>query len=138
MLTKATLEALATARLAEAIILLREGQFSEAYYLGGYAAELGLKAVIAKKFEAEAIPDIKHVQSIHTHDLGRLSDLAALTATRENREKEAPRFAENWHHVKKWSVDARYRYAEEEDARLLIECLSEPETGVFAWIRSQW
>ena len=56
MLTKAALENLAEIRLNEAVALLGAGLYPGAYYLGGYSAELGLKACIARAFQPDRSP----------------------------------------------------------------------------------
>ena len=43
------LQALAQAKLDDAKLLFDNGRFSNAYYLAGYAVELGLKACIARQ-----------------------------------------------------------------------------------------
>lgn len=86
-LTKAVLEQLAKTRLAETECLLRAGHFSGAYYLSGYAVELGLKACIADAFQPRSIPDKRFVIDIYTHNLRDLVILAGLEAERIARSK---------------------------------------------------
>jgi hypothetical protein len=78
MLTKPHLQQLAESRLIEAAELLGKSLPSGAYYLAGYAAELGLKAIIAGKFPANEIPDKGFVNSIYTHSLTVLVDRSGL------------------------------------------------------------
>ncbi len=87
MLTRATLRTLAELRLAEAQLLLERGFFSGAYYLAGYAAELGLKALIATKFAAHEIPDRDFVNRVYTHDIEKLIDHAGLKPEFDQRVK---------------------------------------------------
>jgi hypothetical protein len=54
---RVTFQKLAQLRVDEAKALLGHRQSSGAYYLAGYAIECALKAVIAKQFRAEEIPD---------------------------------------------------------------------------------
>lgn len=56
-LKRADLRANAQAKLDDAIFLLQHKRFSNAYYLAGYAVEIGLKACIAAQIAAETIPD---------------------------------------------------------------------------------
>ena len=48
--TKKDLEALADTRLGDATHLFKGARYSAAYYLAGYAVELGIKACIARYF----------------------------------------------------------------------------------------
>ena len=69
---------LSRARLREAKALAAAGEWSGAYYLSGYAVECGLKAAIARAFNASTFPDKNHVFNIHTHKLQDLVKLAGL------------------------------------------------------------
>jgi len=138
MLTKALLQPLANTRLSEAIALLDAGHYSGAYYLGGYAAELSLKACIAGLFLPDTIPDKRFVEKIYTHDLGNLVKLAGLDADRHAKATADRTFAENWEYIQGWSEDARYKVTAETTARLFIDALRAPDHGVYEWIRSHW
>ena len=56
MITKADLEKLSETRLTDARELFRANRFSAAYYLSGYAIELGIKVCVAKQFLVEHGP----------------------------------------------------------------------------------
>jgi hypothetical protein len=56
-ITEKDLERLAEIRVSETIHLFTGGHFSGAYYLAGYAVELGLKACIAGTFQPGTLPD---------------------------------------------------------------------------------
>jgi HEPN domain-containing protein len=71
MLTRHHLQHLAETRLIEATVLLERRHSSGAYYLAGYAAELGLKAIVAGKFRGDEIPDKSFVNSVYTRILWR-------------------------------------------------------------------
>lgn len=137
-LTMAVLKQLAVARVAEAGHLLNAGYFSGAYYLGGYAVELALKACIAEAFQPRSIPDKRFVLDIYTHDLRNLVILAGLEADRLARSKADARFAEHWETVRAWSESTRYDISDETTARSLVDALRDPDYGVFEWIRSRW
>jgi HEPN domain-containing protein len=139
MLTRLHLQHLAETRLIEATVLLERGHPSGAYYLAGYAAELGLKAILAGKFRGDEIPDKSFVISVYTHSLAILIDRSGLKADLESRQRQDQRFATNWEIVKDWNEDSRYEIVPEDDARELIEALSaDPASGVFPWIRAHW
>lgn len=137
-LTKAVLEQLAVARVAEAGHLLNSGYFSGAYYLGGYAIELALKACIAEAFQPRIIPDKRFVERIYTHDLVKLVDLAGLERHRIERSKRDSKFAEHWEIITAWSESARYDISVETTARGVVDALRDRDHGVFEWIRSYW
>jgi HEPN domain-containing protein len=132
------LQELAIERLNEAQALLGVGLWSGAYYLSGYSIELALKACIARQFQAEEIPDLKTVQRIWTHKLDELLTMAKLKPDLDKRCKVEAGFASNWNSVMEWNEAARYRKIDENEAREMLEALSNPNDGVFEWIRSKW
>jgi len=131
---KATLIALTQARLAEARVLLDAGLYSGAYYLAGYAVELGLKALISDKFRAGIIPDPKFVQNIFVHDIEKLADTAGLKRAVADSVKTEPDFAANWAAVSEWSEQSRYTVNGEASARALVAAIDAADKGVLAWI----
>jgi HEPN domain-containing protein len=70
---------LAELRLKEAKTLLSAELPDGAYYLAGYAVECALKACIAKRTREHDFPEKKLVNDSHTHDLGKLLELAGLS-----------------------------------------------------------
>lgn len=138
MLRREDLQTLAVARLTEAISLFENAHYSGAYYLGGYAIELSLKAFIANSFQSGTIPDRKHVESIYTHDLAKLVEVAGLKLERLARAKNDAAFARHWEYVAEWTESARYTIVDEEKAHTLIDALRDPDHGVFEWIKTHW
>jgi len=69
---------MAESKLSDAILLLSHLKPSNAYYLAGYAVELGLKACIARQISHETIPDKDFSRDIYLHDLPKLVRLAGL------------------------------------------------------------
>lgn len=104
-LQKSDLEKLAHLRLEEAACLLAAGHFSGAYYLGGYAVELALKACIAATFQSNAIPDRKRVERTFTDDLSQLVGLAELQADLLKKSRVDRAFAQNWEYT--WGIYIR-------------------------------
>lgn len=121
-LAKTVLEQLAIMRLAEAEHLLGAGHFSGAYYLGGYAAELALKACIARTFQPETLPDRRFVERVYTHDLPKLAELAGLDASLSGQSAADPVLVANWRVVARWSEGARYSIVDEATARSIHQC----------------
>lgn len=128
---------LALERLHEAKALFDAGYWSGAYYLCGYSVELVLKAHIAKQFRAFEIPDKNIVNAVWTHKLDKLLELAELGPDLEDRFTAAPQLQANWNTALGWNESSRYRKIGETEARALVEALSDPRDGVFAWIRSK-
>jgi len=71
-------------RLRESKALLAAGFPDGAYYLAGYAIECALKACIAKRTREHDFPEKKLVNDSHTHDLGKLIQLAELQVELDN------------------------------------------------------
>ena len=62
-------------------MLLQAGRYSAAYYLAGYAIELGIKARIASVFQADMIPEKSFVNAVYSH---KLDDLVGLAGSSSN------------------------------------------------------
>lgn len=86
----------AQAKLDDAMILLRRGRYSNAYYLAGYAVEIGLKACIAAQISAETIPDKAFIRNIFNHQFRVLVGLAGLAGSLKDEEDKDQAFAANW------------------------------------------
>jgi HEPN domain-containing protein len=132
------LQKLAEAKLLDASLLADNERYSNAYYLAGYAVELGLKACIARQFRAETIPDPKLVQRLYTHRLTELIGLAGLTAAL-NEELAADRiFAANWSTATEWTENSRYEMIDVYSCRLMIEAVQDEKHGVLRWLKQHW
>ena len=137
-LGRGILRDLAEQRLAEARTLLRTGHHLGAFYLAGYAAELGLKACIAALFRSDEIPDWPNFRDLRTHDLTLLVQRAGLVSQLEARLAEQE-FDESWQMVKRWKPDSRYETdIDAELAASLIRALISEPNGVMPWIRQHW
>ncbi len=136
-MTKDDLQAVARTRLRDAEILLASSGHSGAYYLAGYAVEIGLKAVIAKQFLPDVIPDRGFVNAIYTHDLAQLVRLAGLSAALERRRRSVE-FRQNWLVVTDWSEAARYEMIDSFRARDMVKAVGDPAEGVLAWLIQNW
>ncbi|MFW6076798.1 MAG: hypothetical protein ACOC71_03525 [Hyphomicrobiales bacterium] len=132
------LQELADRRAAEASALLELGHFSGAYYLAGYALECGLKALIARRFEAGVIPDKRYVQQIYTHRLTDLLKLAEVEDERVELAESDPEFKAKWLIALDWSEESRYEIRDAAGAGALTRAILQAEDGVFQWIRSKW
>jgi HEPN domain-containing protein len=135
---RADLQRLADEKLSDAAILLNAKSWSNAYYLAGYAVELAIKACIAKSFKAENIPDLQLVRETYTHRFSDLIGTAGLRAALQRQEQADLDFAINWGVVYEWSPEDRYTATSEQDARELIDAISDANHGVLAWIKTYW
>lgn len=136
MLTAADACILAEERLEEAKLLLQADRFSGAYYLAGYAIEIGLKAVIAKRFTADAIPDKSLVLSTYSHDLRALVTVAQLSTGLDQRQQSSEAFAGFWLTASQWSERSRYAITDDVKAREMVAAVADPDEGVFAWLKT--
>ncbi len=135
-LDRTQLIAMAGAKIADARLLFDNGRLPNAYYLAGYAVELMLKAILAKRFKAETIPNKKLVNDLYSHDLKSLQKLAGLDSRRTEAEDRDPVLAAFWQTVFAWNEGSRYldRGAEAHD---LLRAIEDPDHGVMQWLTSQ-
>lgn len=132
------LQANAQAKLDDAIILLQHKKFSNAYYLAGYAVEIGLKACIAAQMTTGTIPEKSFFKKFFDHLLPGLIGLAGLASQLEEQKDKDSAFAANWAIVSEWSPEARYEASDPISAQTLIDAISDPTSGVFQWIKTYW
>ncbi|WP_158817860.1 HEPN domain-containing protein [Methylocapsa sp. S129] len=136
--TRDDLRANAQAKLDDAQILLGQKRYSNAYYLAGYAVELGLKACIAAQISAETIPDKAFLRGILNHQFGGLVGLAGLAGLLNDQKDADPVFAANWALVSEWEPDSRYEAKDPMSASLLVQAIADPKSGVLQWIKIHW
>jgi HEPN domain-containing protein len=138
MLTKKDLEALADTRLGDARHLLNAGRCSAAYYLAGYAVELGIKACIAGTFQADVIPDKSFVNAIHTHKLDELLGLSGVKKQLQDEMKINAVLAAAWGVASKWTETSRYQMWDQFAAASMISAVGDPNHGVLQWLKKHW
>ncbi len=132
------LKNLAMTRLKEVEVLLKNRQYSGAYYLSGYVIECGLKACIAKQTQKFDFPDKKTVMDSYTHDLEKLVKVAQLYPTLETARRSDPAFANNWLVVKDWSEESRYQKYSRQEATAIYLAITDPNQGVLQWVQQHW
>lgn len=142
VVNRTQLQQLAEERLRDADALLTAGQWSEAYYLAGYAVECGLKACIAKLTNQHDFPDdFPHkelAQRCHTHKIEVLVEVAGLALQRKTDVDANPTLGANWLLVKDWDEKARYQPWTEPQARRLFVAVIDATNGVLPWIKGHW
>lgn len=132
------LQSLAQIRLEDAKLLLEQGRVCSAYYLAGYAVELGLKACVSRQIRQDEIPDKELINKVLTHELPRLVRLAGLSGELTDAQDADHQFQANWAVVCEWSPDSRYDIIEMMSAQLLLQAIDDPDHGVLRWIRQHW
>ncbi|HEY4548409.1 MAG TPA: hypothetical protein VIG90_18565 [Pedomonas sp.] len=132
------LQTIARSKSEDAVLLLAHGRFANAYYLAGYAVEIGLKACIALRFLAERLPDRRLVNAIHTHQLNDLILHAGLENILDERRSQNREFSDNWTRVCKWHPDSRYSTVDGFTAQRMVHAVSDSQTGVLEWIKEYW
>jgi AbiV family abortive infection protein len=128
----------AQTKLDDATLLLQNGRFSNAYYLAGYAVELGLKACISRQMLAETIPDKTLLRRVFDHDPRVLVGLAGLARQLQEQEDKDPNFAANWALAAQWTPESRYETVDQASGQTLISAISDPTSGVLQWIKTHW
>lgn len=132
------LQALAQVRYDDAASLLQLGRYSSAYYLSGYAIELGLKACIARQVRSEEIPEKGLIQNLYTHEFRKLVNLAGLARELADAQNADQQFQAFWGIAAEWSPDSRYAISDALSAQLMLTAIGEPQHGVLRWIRMHW
>ena len=135
MTTRAQFQARAGEMLADAQVLMEAGRAANAYYLAGYAVEMALKAVIAREFRGEDLPDRRFVTDAHTHDLNALLRLAELQTILRSSGVPLQR---SWATVEGWSERSRYTSASLAEASNLLAAVGDPDAGVLLWLTTLW
>jgi len=137
-MNRADLQKLSNARIREAQILFRAGEYSGAYYLAGYAIECALKACFAKGVHRYDFPDRK-IQKIFIHNLTELVVLANLKNELLTARQENEKFAAGWEVVSKWTEESRYSSPlAKGDTEELLDAIVRRKDGVLPWIKRHW
>jgi HEPN domain-containing protein len=134
---RATFQQLAELPLAEAKLLLENGLPSGAYYLAGYAVECALKSIIAAGFRANEIPDKSLVNSVYTHNLKDLLNLAELKGPLDEAISQNPNLRQSWATVGNWSEHARYRTWTADAAATMLEAVGGADKGLLQWLQKR-
>lgn len=131
------LKNLALTRLREVEVLLKNRQYSGAYYLSGYVIECALKACIAKQTRKFDFPDKKIALDSYTHDLEKLVKVAKLDTQLKSLLND-PDFASRWSVVKDWSEESRYQKHNRQEAIDIYSAITDPNHGVLQWLTQHW
>jgi HEPN domain-containing protein len=137
---RATFQQLAELRLNEAKALLGSDQPSGAYYLAGYCVECALKAIIAKQFRGNEIPDKNLVNKVYTHDLSDLLRLAGLESELDAARRADSELDRRWSITKNWTEQARYSVWTKPQATAMIDSVEGDgrNQGLLQWLSARW
>jgi HEPN domain-containing protein len=131
MQCQADIQALADTKLKEADCLFHSGFFDGAFYLGGYAVELLLKAMVCKTlriddFFAFNLPARKELYKPYkVHDYEDLLILSGLYKEFTAAQADVT-FKGHWSVVRNWSESARYLTGKtEKDAKDFLTSIHE-------------
>lgn len=128
----------AMAHASAAKILLRERQYSIAYYVAGLAVECALKAQIARSFRTGTWPDREFVNSIHSHNLEHLVRQAQLETARVAEAATSAAFRTYWNTLKDWRIESRYEVWSAAEATDMVTAVVTRSSGALAWIKRHW
>jgi HEPN domain-containing protein len=137
-LNRKELQALSRIRLREARALAKLGMNDGAYYLAGYSVECALKACIARSTQRHDFPDKRKADSSYTHSVEKLLKVADLEEARAEEARRDTAFRDSWDRVQWWSGQSRYSTTSGEDARGLIDAVSDRNHGVLRWLKRYW
>lgn len=137
-MTRNDLRKLAQIKFDDATLLLANKRYCNAYYLAGYAVELGLKACIARQIRQEEIPEKNFIQNVYSHNFAQLVGLAGLSGELKAAQDEDAQFQAFWGIAADWKPEHRYAIWEAIDAELLITAIGDPDHGVLKWIQTHW
>lgn len=137
-MNRADFQELSELRLRESRALLAAGFSDGAYYLAGYAVECALKACIAKRTHEHDFPEKKLVNDSHTHDLGKLLQLAELKIELEAAMQAAPAMQSSLDAVQDWSETSRYEKKTTQEAEELLQAIEDQTGGLLPWIKLRW
>lgn len=139
-LTRTELQRLAQAKLNDALLLFQHKRAANAYYIAGYAVELGLKACISKLIQQDTLPEKGLIEKVYNqgHNLVTLVGLAGLRTELDRQKREKPAFDANWSIVVEWEPSSRYETADVYSAQLLLAAIGDIEAGVLPWIKMYW
>jgi len=135
---RATLQAIALAKLNDAELLFAHGRHSNSFYLFGYAVEIAIKARISLLFRPETIPDRKLVNAVYSHNLNELIGLAGLGDELKAERTGSAVFDGHWSTVSDWNESARYEVIGPFRATAMRNATMDEEAGVFKWLQERW
>jgi len=115
-----------TRSITDVDILVRESDYERAQHV-----------LIAAGFRANEIPDKPRVNSIYTHNLKDLLNLADLKGPLEDDMNENSELRESWATISKWSEHARYQVWTSDAAAIMLEAVGAADKGLLPWLQKR-
>lgn len=137
-LDRKILKSLVKERIIESRTLLKEGCYSGAYYICGYAIEYALKSCFAKNIKKCEFPDLNALKQIYTHTPKDLVKASGLGIEIDKQIKKDRIFAVYWQVVSSWSEESRYQIHNPKKAQDLYKAVNNSKHGVLKWIKKYW
>jgi HEPN domain-containing protein len=134
----ADLQRMADRYVEAARILYAASNWSSSYYLAGYSIEVALKSIIARRFEADTIPDKNLVNSIYTHKFRELLSVSGLKGDYDRAIEKDSRLGSNWSICSEWTPECRYQDKNQDEAHDLLRAINDERHGVLQWIKAYW
>lgn len=107
--------------------------------MAGYVVECALKACIAKRFQADHIPDTNGINKIYSHRAAGLLVLAKLEVEQATESQKDPFFRQNWATVQGWDPEERYGLNRTQpEAESMVNAVTDSEHGVLQWLKRHW
>lgn len=125
-------------RLKDTRTLLKNNNFSGAYYMAGYIIECALKVCIAQNTKRYDFPNKQIVNDSYTHELKKLINVSGLKNELDKKIKADKNFEKNWTIAKDWKTNSRYEIKLKSEAVDMYYALVNRKHGVLKWIKSFW
>lgn len=135
-------------RLAESVVLEKNGYYDGAFYLAGYSVELALKAKICILLDIPNLYDESFLngdkrdlfKSYKSHNLDHLILLSGLRSKFDFAKSNNADLQKNWNFVAEtWNEKCRYYCCgttKKEDCQRLIAAISDTKNGILTWIQT--
>lgn len=134
-LTFSSCKKLALARLREAKVLHKSRKYSGAYYLAGYAIELGIKAFYCKSIKKYTFPPNRSViESLYKHDLNELMKVSGLKIEFDKDSENNNLLLSSWAILKDWGAKDRYLQFRKLESESMINSIE----VILKWIQTKW
>lgn len=142
-LSRADFQSLAEMRVADAHVLLDAQRWDGAFYLAGYAVELGLKScIVARLLRTDEFPDKNFSSRCYQHKPMLLLREAGLEGMLDAAMALDPDLETNWGIVNTWEETVRYEFISSTDPQKKAEdfygAVTDPQHGVLSWIKNYW
>ncbi len=143
MFSRKEIQKIAVQKLSDAELLLANECYDNAYYLGGYAVELALKARICKNLNIDDLflPHSKYLKFFKVHDFDTLLMFSGLIDKFEKARINNLNLHQNWSYICQWREDSRYIMSglkTESEVKQFLSAINDSSNGFLQWIKKYW